>query len=52
MVNADKNSRWESQYVFESRVFYKTSSLFKIVNQDWDLVDCIKANGKGVLTKY
>lgn len=49
MVNADKNSRWESQYVFESRVFYKTSSFYQNSNQDWDLVDCIKANGKGVL---
>ena len=48
MINADKNSRWDSQYVFESRVFYKTSS-FQNNNEDWDLVDCIKTNGKGVL---
>ncbi|MBT8196715.1 MAG: VWA domain-containing protein [Bacteroidia bacterium] len=50
MINADLKSRWDSQYVFESRVFYKASSLFQNSNERWDLIDALKANGKTFLS--
>jgi len=50
MINSDLKSRWESQYVFESRVFFKSSSWFQNSKEQWDLVDALKANGKVFLS--